>query len=514
MERDEQERPTTQSIMTHARAVVERARCWIKRAWRTASDRAPGVARTMPTEVELYDVIRVLRRRAWLVATIVAVTTGALWLRLRVMRPVYAAEVTIQLSAPPTEDVETFEQYRYVSLRDEVTLARNNLAQLLENAEVRQRTAAALGLTGTEARYGLEVELIRDVDFIRVAVESVSPALAAEIANTHVSEAIAYYGELRARPTGAAGSLFEEQLRVAEEELDAAEGACAEFRVQNRVSSLDDEVTTYRKLLEQLELELDQRRLEGSASEKGAVEEVDLLIDEREQEIDRLLSLAPRYNLLEEQVQQAREAYRKALEESPDAADGAAAKRLEEAEKKFAEFRTRNDVLSLANQLASCERLLEQLEMERDQRSLEVARRLDAVSRLEALIAERQAELNRLLELLPRYKMMEQNAQQARARYEHILSKRTEAELKTAVVQAANFIQVVQPALPPTAPKSNIKLLLLAVVGSIGLGILLAFVLEYGAPSTAATTEVATVARSPRATARTIRTRTQIGLRE
>ena len=70
---------------------------------------------------------------------------------------------------------------------------------------------------------------------VDVSVETRTPSMAAEIANTHVSVAIAYYGELRAKITNADKDLFAEQLQVAEQEYQAAENALADFRTQNPV---------------------------------------------------------------------------------------------------------------------------------------------------------------------------------------------------------------------------------------------------------------------------------------
>jgi hypothetical protein len=64
--------------------------------------------------------------------------------------------------------------------------------------------------------------------------------------------------------------------------------------------------------------------------------------------------------------------------------------------------------------------------------------------------------------------------------YQHLLSKFNEAEIKVTAVQAANFIQVIQPAYPPEEPGSSWpKLAVLAFAGSLGLGVMLAFLLQY-----------------------------------
>jgi hypothetical protein len=80
----------------------------------------------------------------------------------------------------------------------------------------------------------------------------------------------------------------------------------------------------------------------------------------------------------------------------------------------------------------------------------------------------------------PQYNIFAQNEEEARAAYQHLLGKYSEAELKETVVKAANFIQVIKWAYAPAAPESSwTKLAVLALAGSLGLGVMLAFLLEY-----------------------------------
>jgi uncharacterized protein involved in exopolysaccharide biosynthesis len=333
--------------------------------------------------MELIDLLRVVRRWFWLIAAIVVVTELALWLGTRSAEPVYAATVTLQISTPQREEVATYDEYRYsISLRDEITVAINNFIELLQSDEVRQRVISQLGLEDNDGLYTIVAEQVRDADFVNVIVEARTPSLSAEIANTHVDAAIAYYGELRAQSTKADKELFAEQVRLAEEEFQAAEEALANFRAQNGIYSLESQLSTQQELLEQLQLERDQRLLEqvttvittkdSTIPVIDPVEEVDKLIVQRLRELDQLTALAPPYNILAEKVEQ------------------------------------------------------------------------------------------------------------ARAAYEHLLGKYSEAELKVTAVQAANFIQVIKPAYAPVESESSWpKLAVLALAGSLGLGVVLVFLLHY-----------------------------------
>jgi hypothetical protein len=107
---------------------------------------------------------------------------------------------------------------------------------------------------------------------------------------------------------------------------------------------------------------------------------------------------------------------------------------------------------------------------------------LDPTADLDRLIAQREAELARLVALAPAYKLLEDNVAQAHENYQHMQDKYTEAAIKAQSAKAANFIQVVGNARPPLRPVSNLKWLALALTGSLGFAVLLAFSLDYIPP--------------------------------
>ncbi len=333
--------------------------------------------------MELIDLLRVLRRWLWLIIVLVVVTELVLWLGLRSAKPVYAATVSLQISTPQRENVAAYDEYRSISLRDEITIAINNFVELLQSNEVRLRVIDQLSLSDEDGNYTIAAEQVRDTDFINVTAEAQTPSLAAEIANTHIELAIAYYGELRAKPTNAEKNFFAEQLRVAKEEFRTAENILADFRSQNGIYSLESKLSTQEKLLEQLQLERDQLLLERAST---------------------IATIAD------------------------------------------------NSTLDTAN--------------------------LDAD--VDKLIAQRMKELDQFTALTPQYNILTQNVEQVRASYLHLLSKYSEAELKVTAVQAANFIQVVKPAYAPVASESSWpKLAVFAFAGSLGLGMMLSFFLQY-----------------------------------
>jgi uncharacterized protein involved in exopolysaccharide biosynthesis len=329
--------------------------------------------------MELIELLRVIRRWLWLIILIVLVTQLALWLGMRSAEPVYAATVSLQISTPQRENVAAYDEYRSISLRDEITVAINNLIELLEGEEVYKRTISQLGLPENEPHYTITARRASDADFIDVIVEAGTPTLAAEIANKHVSIATAYYGELRSQSTKAEKGLFAEQLRTAENEFQAAEKALVDFRTHNGIYSLESQLSTQQKLIEQLQLDRDQILLEQATTAES-------------------------------------------------------------------------DAIPLNDQVAEVDKLIDQ----------------------------RLIELEQFTALVPQYNILQQNVVQARAVYQHLLEKYSEAELKVTAVQAANFIQVIKPAYAPTISESSWpKLALLALAGSLGTGVMLAFILQY-----------------------------------
>lgn len=270
--------------------------------------------------MELIDLLRVLRRWLWLIIIIVVVTELVLWLGLRSADPVYAATVSLQISTPQRENVAAYDEYRSISLRDEITIAINNFVELLQSKEVRLRVIDRLSLSDADGNYTIAAEQVRDTDFINVTAEAQTPALAAEIANTHIDIAIAYYGELRAKSTTAEKNFFAEQLRVAEDEFRVAENTLADFRAQNGIYSLESKLAAQERLLEQLQLERDQLLLKQASTTVASTDntalnttdpiaDVDKLIVQRMEELDQYTALVPQYNILTQNVEQVRESY-------------------------------------------------------------------------------------------------------------------------------------------------------------------------------------------------------------
>ena len=108
--------------------------------------------------MELKNIYKILRRWFWLIFSIVVVTGVALLVGLKLAQPVYEAQVTLQLSTPQQEDVAVYDEYRYVNLRDMITVARNNFIAILESEEIYDRTLRELNIDSEKTEFELETK--------------------------------------------------------------------------------------------------------------------------------------------------------------------------------------------------------------------------------------------------------------------------------------------------------------------------------------------------------------------
>jgi hypothetical protein len=170
----------------------------------------------MVNAMDLMTLPGMLRSRLWLILAVAVLVTTAAALTLRPGKLAYQTQVRVQLTTPQQDEINLLDQYRSTDVRDEASLARNNFLVVLKSADVAQRTATGLQLSGDDATYRVDARPIRDTNFLDVDVRATSPQLAVEIANAHVNESIRRFGELRAKPAAATKDLLGQALQNAE----------------------------------------------------------------------------------------------------------------------------------------------------------------------------------------------------------------------------------------------------------------------------------------------------------
>ena len=99
----------------------------------------------------------------------------------------------------------------------------------------------------------------------------------------------------------------------------------------------------------------------------------------------------------------------------------------------------------------------------------------------ESLIAQREQELQALLNLSAEYHSLQSTVSQASSTYNYLLDKEAEAKITENQIRNISFILVVEPAVPPRESTSSFSTAILALgaVLSLVLGLAIAFVWEY-----------------------------------
>lgn len=370
--------------------------------------------------------LKVIWRRKWITLLVVLAALVLVGPGISATRNEFIGTVKLLVTLPEISTVDLYGSYRSSTAQDEVNLARNNFADIVNGSEVRARTIEALGLSESLRSYGLEVEEPRDSDFLVVKVRAPERVWAAEIANTHAEEALTYFGEIRARPAAAAKGALNEQLEEARIQLVADEQAVLSFEDANGISSLDDELNLQREVLTDLYLRRNRYTVEGTQGLSLAYREIIQIL-----EAERLRAL--------EHYQAIKAA---ALE----------------------------DVIGLYTD--NTIDLLEQYRAETAVMQL---------TTIDALIEREEENLSRLTLLKPELDELEFRLVRSEARVQQLLDAYQEASTKEGTALKVNFVHVVLPATPPLQPdtRTATMLLLLTVVGSIGLGLILAFGVDY-----------------------------------
>lgn len=173
----------------------------------------------------------------------------------------------------------------------------------------------------------------------------------------------------------------------------------------------------------------------------------------------------------------------RALQDSLSLQFDASTSRLQKAEKERIEFQINNGFASLNEAIGLREELISDLKREKVNLISQGNDRRDSdevLERLDASIAETQEELLALLALQPELTKLDSAINQEALAYERLLSKLSEAEITASTIEAATFIQVVQEAgLPTKKLTPYLDYLPLAIIGSLGLGILLAYLMTF-----------------------------------
>lgn len=152
---------------------------------------------------------------------------------------------------------------------------------------------------------------------------------------------------------------------------------------------------------------------------------------------------------------------------------------LQAAKQSLADFKKAHQVGDLPAEIQSQRNILWNLILEHDQALAN--KQTEQALAYDALISQRQDELQRLTALSGEYEDLNDAIKRAETYYKFLLDKETEAKLKENEILNAAFIQVIEPARPPREPVSplSLKILALGSISSLIVSIVIAFALEY-----------------------------------
>jgi uncharacterized protein involved in exopolysaccharide biosynthesis len=152
---------------------------------------------------------------------------------------------------------------------------------------------------------------------------------------------------------------------------------------------------------------------------------------------------------------------------------------LDRAQTDLMRFKIENKIGLLDNDISQQTNLIRSLRRSRDDAiaSNDTAK----ANAYETLVAEREQELQVLLNLSAEYQALQSAVAQAASTYDYLLSKEAEAKITENQIRNISFILVVEPATPPRRSTSSFSktILALGAVLSLVLGVTVAFVWEY-----------------------------------
>lgn len=257
-------------------------------------------------DILLY--FNVVKKRWWLIAILCAVTAATILFSFYNSPPVYQATVQFLVSAPPSGGVALYPSYRDPTLNEERAVTQSNFVEVLKSSTVAFRTLQELGssVSLNQLLQNVTVEESRDSQLIQLTVQTGSPADSAALANEVVRTAVRYYGELRALSATNSREFIEQQLKIAQLDMQKAQKALIQFQIENKMGPLEPEIDSQQALIGSLRLRRDEAEAEGR---EEAMTVYERLIQDREAELQELVFRRIEYSNLAAEAGRAQTVY-------------------------------------------------------------------------------------------------------------------------------------------------------------------------------------------------------------
>lgn len=377
----------------------------------------------MERSLSIY--LGVLKRRFWVILLLLVATMAVVLVRAALTPAAYRSSMRLQIIPMEPEEVALYTRLGAESSMETIEYIYFDFSGLLGAPRMAQLTLADAGvdMPVSELVKAITVERDQVGDLMSVSLTATAPEVAEQLLRRHVDIVLSEFRANRALPTAASGKFLAAELARVEQELEAARVAVLEFKLENRVESLD----------------------RALAAEEQALRDLNSTQQKAEIETKRLEAVIA---ALEAQLKEAEAAT--AAETDGDA-------------------------------IAATTRLAQDLRQQIGLRQIDAAGQRAEAAAIVPALAKRQANLASLLTLAGRYQELQDKVQEKLDLRAFLTGKAREARLKEAQTRSVGYVQVVS---EPTTPKSQlptntVRTALLGALLSIVAGIILIFVLEF-----------------------------------
>jgi uncharacterized protein involved in exopolysaccharide biosynthesis len=258
---------------------------------------------------DILKYLQIIRKWWWVIVLLFGATVGTMLAIAFLTEEEYEATVTVQVSAPPPQEVPLYSQFGRQALRDEIEQTRSSFSEFVLEGDVPYHafeTLPDIGMSGRELREKITVETLEDSQLMRIWVRAADPEAAALLANAIVEVGLEQYGQLLAQPTAKTRQFIEQELEGAREELEIAEAELAQFQIANKIGDLPSAINNQYNLIRSLAMQRDLAWAGGDIAKAQALDEIIL---EREAELQSMVGLSGEYNELSGQVGRVRSTY-------------------------------------------------------------------------------------------------------------------------------------------------------------------------------------------------------------
>jgi uncharacterized protein involved in exopolysaccharide biosynthesis len=396
----------------------------------------------------------ILRQRWWIIALTVIAAVAVATVAALTAAPTYRTSLRLQTLALDDVDVTLFTRRSAGDAGAQMSLTQEAFNNLVQSPLVAWRTIDDLRLDLDPSELLDNLEVTASGEFVTVAYKGSTAQEALDVVTRQVENALANLNNIQARPSIAAGQFVEAQLAEQGKTLMAAQDALLKFQLEHTVGDVGREINAMQDIVRGLQEERDATEIEASRAEVLA---------------EQYASFA-----------------------------AAAEKALEEATQKLAEARAAVQDEATPAQQEEIDALTDQvtvLQAEvRDNRNAQraqtaaVAALRAAIAESEALAGRRAADLTQLISLSGQYNTLQTTLRTAQDDYDLLRAKAAEARLKQNQISTMGTMQVIEPAFLPAAPagSSVVRVVLMAALAALLLGIVFVVVLELIKPSAAA----------------------------